>query len=394
MEQQEFDAVSNLLRGINSSGNLNASDLSILQNAILSVFSGTYRQPQVGKSTDELIMDYAPDLFGAVDSGDKTRQEIASMVMNGLDPLTIKVKVRKLVNLLPTNEDMPLVDEYIGLVDTYKNQWQEFQKQERRNETDKREADPFVKNGLPAFDERYKAEDVYADQFQRLASDYAKNPYKSKMKKYPPGQKPSGEVLPSTSTKPIKSSSKTASSKELSQVDNDMKFRGDELRSATAAFEKFKKNNPDTFDMEYQSLLDRVTNAQKNYAQNVDSSVGFLGESNTKRYKTADEVGAEAINNMPTTAGTPSKKVNLLKTGQFDESKARLASSTPERMARVAAAMLATLQSRVDASGSTPLKDALIQNSIFAAAANKPKASKANEKRYTVKGSNVVKLGK
>ena len=124
--------------------------------------------------------------------------------------------------------------------------------------------------------------------------------------------------------------------------------------------------------MEYQNLLDRVTNAQKNYAQNVDSNVGFLGESNTKRYKTADEVGAEAINNMPTTAGTPSKKVNLLKTGQFDESKARLASSTPERMARVAAAMLATLQSRVDASGSTPLKDALIQNSIFAAAANKP----------------------
>lgn len=392
MEQDEFNAVSNLLRGINSSGSLNASDLSILQNAILSVFSGTYRPPQVGKTTDELIMDYAPDLFGAVDSGDQTRQEIASMVMNGMDPLTIKVKTRKLLGLLPSNEDSPLVEEYLSLVDTYKNQWQEFQKQERKNEIDKREADPFVKNGLPAFDERYQAQDVYADQFQRLAGDYAKNPYVSKVKKYPPGQKPSGERLTSTSTKPIKSSSKTASSKELSQVDSNMKFKGDELRSATSAFEKFKKNNPDTFDMEYQSLLDRVTNAQKNYAQDVDSSVGFLGESNTKRYKTADQVGTEAMANMPTTTGTPSKKVNLLKTGQFDEAKARLASNTPERMARVAAAMVARLQGQLDATGKTPLKDALIQNSIFAAAANKPKAS--NEKRYTVKGSNIVELGK
>ena len=149
MEQQEFDAVSNLLRGINSSGSLNASDLSILQNAILSVFSGTYRQPQVGKSTDELIMDYAPDLFGAVDSGDQTRQEIASMVMNGLDPLTIKVKVRKLVNLLPTNEDMPLVDEYLSLVDTYKNQWQEFQKQESNSARYSRLLWPEASGRLP-----------------------------------------------------------------------------------------------------------------------------------------------------------------------------------------------------------------------------------------------------
>ena len=361
MEQDEFNAVSNLLQGLNSSGTLNPADLSILQNAILSVFSGTYRQPQVGKSTDDLIMDYAPDLFGAVDSEDLTRQEIAQMVMNGMDALSIKVKTRKLLNSLPSNEDSPLVEEYLSLVDTYKNQWQEFQKQERKNEIDKREADPFVKNGLPAFDERYQAQDVYADQFQKLASDYTKNAYVAR-RRYP--------------------EQKLSEPKAIS------------------------RNRPDapyspSFPGESKAELDAIRKeliAKRVYDPNAEYRPYFPGESDADVRRIAQERQAlkESATNDDGQVSTP-KKIVKPKTVPFDEAKARLAGNSPERLARVAAAMVARLQTGLDASGNTPLKDALIQNSIFAAAANKPKASKAskaNEKKYTVKGSNVVKLGK
>jgi len=74
----------------------------------------------------------------------------------------------------------------------------------------------------------------------------------------------------------------------------------------------------------------------------------------------------------------------------FDEQKARLAGNTPERMERVAQAMIALLQPELDALGITPLKDALTTRGIFSAAANIPKSS-SKPKNYTVKGSQVIK---
>jgi hypothetical protein len=57
-----------------------------------------------------------------------------------------------------------------------------------------------------------------------------------------------------------------------------------------------------------------------------------------------------------------------------------------EQMARILAAKL-------EQEGRTPLKDELTARGLFAQAAAKPKTTKAANKNYTVKGSNVVKLG-
>jgi hypothetical protein len=139
--------------------------------------------------------------------------------------------------------------------------------------------------------------------------------------------------------------------------------------------------------------------ARQRYSENVADTVGFVGAPNTKELKTSDMIEAlakrqaqqETQKNVPRRYAQGSTVP--MSTVPFDEAKARLAGNTPERMARVAEAMVALLQPRVDASGATPLKDALMKRGIFSAAAAIPKSSGAS-KNYTVKGSKVVKLGK
>lgn len=350
MDQEQFNSIVALLRGLNSSGTLNTSDLSVLQNAILGVLTDTYRAPEVGQSEDELIMNYAPDLFAAADSGDPIRQQIAGAVMRGEDPLTIQVDLRKKLGLQASSgemltDDMPTTEEYMSLVNTYKNQWREFQKQERLNAKEKREADPFLKYGLPAFDERYQATDVNRDVFEKLASDYAARPYESKEKKYPPGQKPS-------STKDLVATS--ATKKQTTKPTED-RVGFDALANTLFGWTK-----------NIQNKANKTSQADSVVAQPVTSAVA------NRQY-------------------APGEK---LRGGTFDAEKAKLAGNSPERMERVAQALVAILQPRLDASGSTPLKDALAQRGIFSAAAAIPKKSSGTAKNYTVKGSNVVKTGK
>lgn len=332
MDPEQFEAIVAQLRGLNSSGTLNTSDLSVLQNAILGVLTDTYRPPQIGKTTDTLIADYAPDLFDVANTGDELRKEIAGRVMRNEDLFNIKAVVRARLEEMPVTDGAPLNEEYLSLVDTYKNQWQAFQKAERANEADRREADPFLKYGLPAFEERYEATDVYRDAFEKLGKDYSEAPFKQKQ--YPPGQKPS-----------------------------------------TA-----------------KSLV-----AAKSSNQEYRDSIGFMPllrtlytGTNKKPSATKKPVSSEqSVSKKQMYA--PGEKV---RGGPFDLEKAKLAGNSPERMKRVAEAMVAMLQSRIDESGNTPLKDELTKRGIFAAAAAKPKATAtAKPKNYTVKGSEVVRLG-
>ena len=59
----------------------------------------------------------------------------------------------------------------------------------------------------------------------------------------------------------------------------------------------------------------------------------------------------------------------------------------------VVAQMARILASKLEEEGRTPLKDELTARGLVAQAAYKPKATKTANKNYTVKGSNVVKLG-
>ena len=366
MDQEEFEAIVAQLRGLNSSGTLNTTDLSVLQNAILGVLTNTYRPPQVGKTTDELIMDYAPDLFAVANTGDALRKDIAARVMRNEDVLSIKAKVRLQLETMPATDGAPLNEEYLELVDTYKNQWQEFQKAERRNEADKRESDPFLKYGLPAFEERYQPTDVYRDVFEKLASDYAARPYESKEKKYPPGQKPS-------------------SSKDLVAMQA--------LKNAS-----YRPYFPGESKAELDAIRKELK-AKRVYDPNAEYRPYFPGESDADVRRIARERQAAKNTDQPTSdtgakTGQSYAPGEKLRTGMFDAEKAKLAGNSPERMDRVAQALVALLQTRIDESGNTPLKDELTRRGIFAAAAAKPKASTAAAKNYTVKGSEVIGPGR
>ena len=372
MDQEKFDSIVALLRGLNSSGTLNTSDLSIMQNAILGVLTDTYTPPKVGRTGDELLMEYAPDLAAAADSGDALRQSIAGKVINGEDILNIKAYVRSELSNNVTQmamEDAPTESDYMGLINTYKSQWRTLQNEERKNEREIREADPFLKAGLPAFDERYQATDVNRDVFEKLAADYAKN-------SYAPKRNPKQRVMQPTQPSDTSLTSAKNNSKNAPYRPN---FSGESKAELDAIRAELK--------------------AKRVYDPNAEYRPYFPGESDADVRRIAQE--RQATKNTPgTTSGAVAKTKQSyapgekVRSGPFDAEKAKLAGNSPERMARVAEALVALLQPRLDATGNTPLKDALLAKGIFASAAAIPKKTSGVNRNYTVKGSNVVKKGK
>lgn len=381
MDQEKFDSIVALLKGLNSSGTLNTSDLSIMQNAILGVLTDTYTPPKVGRTSDELLMEYAPDLAAASDSADALQQSIAGKVINGEDILTIRAYIRSVLKENVTQmamEDAPTESDYMSLIDKFKTQWRTLQSEERKNEREIREADPFLKEGLPAFGERYQATDVNRDVFEKLATDYAKNPYV-------PKRNPQQRVMQPTSTTP--NTSLTSARNNLKNAPYRPNFPGESKTELDAIREELK--------------------AKRVYDPNAKYTPYFPGESDADVRRIAQERQA-AKNTTETTSGTTTKTTSgtvaktkqlyapgeKVRSGTFDAEKAKLAGNSPERMARVAEALVALLQPKLDASGNTPLKDALAARGIFATAAAIPKKTSQVNKNYTVKGPNVVKKGK
>ena len=403
MDQEQFNSIVAQLRGLNSSGILNTSDLSILQNAILGVLTDTYTPAYIGKTPEQLMADYAPNFFNADQTNDPILKDVASDISKGYDLWTIKQNLKAVLQNDPNiTSGSAEVDDYLNQAELYYREWNAYQKAQREDTQLKIENDPFRKSGLPGFDERYQAIDVYGDAFKKLAKDYAAQPYESKQKKYPPGQKPGSPIVDKTQPIPAytpKLTKVNAPEEYVKTAEKNVSEKADELTKAKKAFDEFVAKNPDTYDLEYQSLLDALDAARQRYSENVADTVGFVGAPNTKEFKTSDMIEAlakrqaqqETQKNVPRRYAQGSTVP--MSTVPFDEAKARLAGNTPERMARVAEAMVALLQPRVDASGATPLKDALMKRGIFSAAAAIPKSSGAS-KNYTVKGSKVVKLGK
>lgn len=349
------------------------------------------------------MADYAPNFFNADQTNDPILKDVASDISKGYDLQTIKQNLKAVLQNDPNiTSGSAEVNDYLNQAELYYREWNAYQKAQREDTQSKIENDPFRKMGLPGFDERYQAVDVYKGAFEKLAKDYAAQPYKSKQKKYPPGQMPGSPIT--DRTQPVsaynpKLTKVNAPEEYVKTAEKNVAEKADELTKAEKAFNKFVAENPDTYDLEYQTLLDARDAARQRYAENVTDTVGFVGAPNTKEFKTSDMIEAlakrqaqqETQKNVPRRYAQGSTRP--MSTVPFDEAKARLAGNTPERMARVAQAMVALLQPRVDASGATPLKDALAQRGIFGAAAAIPKSSGAS-KNYTVKGSEIVKLGK
>ena len=396
MDQEQFNSIVAQLRGLNSSGTLNTSDLSILQNAILGVLTDTYTPAYIGKTTEQLQADYAPNFFAAEQTGDPILQRITADIAKGFDLWTIKQNVKAILENDPnvTGGSVETQD-YLNQAETYYREWNAYNKAQREDAQAKIENDPFAKYGLPAFDERYQAIDFYKPAFEKLAKDYANQPYKSKQKKYPPGQMP-GSMQPAPKYTPSKITKTNAPEDYAKIAEKNVDEKGNELIDAERALQEFIAKNPDTYDLKYQTLLEARDNARQRYSENVVGAVGLTGAPNTKDFKTSDMLESLAKNQVKEKTKTTTKpkyaKGSTIPMSRvpFDEQKARLAGNTPERMERVAQAMIALLQPELDALGITPLKDALTTRGIFSAAANIPKSS-SKPKNYTVKGSQVIK---
>ena len=397
MDEQQFKAITALLQGLNSSGSLTPADLSVMQNAILSVLSGTFRQPKIGKTSDELFMENAPSIIHAQESTDTILKNMGQDVISGLSLFDLKQKyktqiasagVSGLTGVNVSSED------YLSELSAMKSEWDQYQKAERTNAQLKIDNDPFMKLGLPSFDEQYDPRQTNPEVFSSIAADFQKRrkdsqiskiPYENRAKQLAQSgqrQRDSG-----TSTNPVGGELKNIPSSTSQQyVDTAKKSITEadtELTAATIAFEDFKKKNPDVYDMEYQDKYDRVQNALKNQGQKMDTAVGFTGASSYVR-----KPGTSTASSNDNSVGEKQKPY-------FDREKAQTAAGiTKAQEDYVNQTVMQLLSAQMLKQNKTPLIDTLVQNGILATAAKIPKASKKVEKKYTVKGSNVVKLGK
>jgi len=166
---------------------------------------------------------------------------------------------------------------------------------------------------------------------------------------------------------------------------------------AQMAFDKFVKKNPDTYDLEYQTLFDALNEAEQRYSEGVVDAVGLTGAPNTKGFATSDMLKTMATDRANKEAKTSKRKgpygpgsVTPLSTKPFDVEKAGLAAGTSKAYEdRVRAELRRLVAARLEAEGKTPLMDQLTARGLFLAASTQPKTSGKN-KSYRVKGSEVV----
>lgn len=392
IDEQQFNAISAFLKSLRNGNSLDASDLNMLNNEILGVFSNTYTPKYIGKTPEQLMSDNAPDFFTVAQTGDQMLMDIASDIASGSDIWTVKQNIKKILAQRPVGTSDIESSEYLQQADTYYKQWNSYKKAEREDAQTKIDNDPFRKYGLPGFDERYDPEQMFAGDFEKTAQRFKDSRANSKMPEVPyenrakqlaqSGKRPQDS---GATTNPVGGKlNKIPSSTPQEYVDTATSSVNDadkELTAATAAFENFKKNNPDDFGMEYQDKYDRVQNALKNQGQRIDTAVGFTG--------------AGSYTRAPATSTAPANdnSVGANQKPYFDREKAKAASGlSKEYEDSVRQAMIDILANKLATEGKTPLKDALTARGLFASSANTPKAKAT--KNYTVKGSQVVPMSK
>lgn len=392
IDEQQFNAISAFLKSLRNGNSLSGSDLNILNNDILGVFSNTYTPKYIGKTPEQLMGDYAPDFFTASQTGDQMLIDIANDIASGSDIWTVKQTIKKILARQPAGTGDIESSDYLQQADMYYNQWNAYKKAEREDYQSKIENDPFRKNGLPGFDETYDPEQMFAGDFEKTAQRFKDLRANSKIPEVPYENR--AKQLAQSGKRPQDSGATTnpvggklnniPSSTPQEYVDTATSSVGDadkELTAATAAFENFKKKNPDDFGMEYQDKYDRVQNALENQGQRIDTAVGFTG--------------AGSYTRAPATSTAPANdnSVGANQKPYFDREKAKAASGlSAEFESSVRRAMIDILANKLAQEGTTPLKDALTARGLFAASANKSKTNAG--KNYTVKGSQVVPMGK
>lgn len=356
-----------ILAGLNQKGQLDSSDYNRLFDPMIGVLSGTYRQDPTQQMAfleykhkptwAQINQFYAPDSDEA---------SIAQSIQKGVPAMIVKQEILEKFSANP-NSSQKDSQELISLAEKLESEQRAFDLASITTQMDS----PYAKAGFTDPNVRYNAEELYQPQmaqlFAKLEKESQANPYKSK-RNYAPGQMPSSAQPISTYSPKI---TKTNAPKDYVKIaEKNVGEKGNELMNAEKAFNKFVAENPDTYDLEYQTLLDARDAARQRYSENVVDAVGFTGAPNTKNFKTSDMLESLAKNQTKEETKTTNKpryakgSTRPISAVPFDERKARLAGNTPESLALEKEGVARFFQKQADKSTKTPFLDELIQRAI------------------------------
>jgi len=431
VDQTQFDTITTFLRGLNTSGNLGSADLDVLKNAILGVFSNTYTPGYTGKTQEQLMSDYAPNFFTVDQTGDPILQDVVADIGKGFDLWTIRQNLKKVLNAdQNVSGDSALVSDYMSQADTYYREYNAFKKAEREDAQTKLDNDPFRKAGLPGFEDRYDPKQIFASDFaqtaQRFASKRKEAETKLALKNTSEGARNTSEGGIRVNPDNPKYNPKNYTTTPIIQGNVADAIRGNKRASDNDFLEfiqaidkstKMVLENPSSAAVYYRNPgLNAKTLAadlkQKLSAGLVAGANPLKGGTGKERSRQFTEEEKNAIQQYigQLEAGTPARTTTTVASSKTPQG-LRLnknAELTPAEMKQkgitasgisaeaesyVVAQMARILASKLEQEGRTPLKDELTARGLVAQAAYKPKTTKAANKNYTVKGSNVVKLG-
>lgn len=381
-QREQFNKISAILKSLNPSGALGSSDTNVLLNAVLGVLSGTYQQPST-INYQQLEADNMPG-FQEIAGLPPTdiRVMIADAVKKGMPALEIKKLIANRLSENPglINPNSFALPQLESFADTLHGEFQNYNQKVRSAESSAIENDPFKKAGLPAFSEQYNPMDTNPESFNQLASYFTNQRKNSNISKIP-YENPAKQFAQSGGLKNNSKSGKlektSASKQDVGTANKNIDSSANELIAAQQAFDKFKQQNPDTYDLEYQSLQDRLNFAQENYNQTGTDMAGFTGATSTKNLASPEQVTATR------------KTTEVKQKPYFDREKAQVAAGTTARQEDYVKQLVAQIiANKLNQEGKTPLLDALAQRALYAQAAAPSKA--ASKKNYKVSGTNVV----
>lgn len=361
-----------ILASLNQKGQLDSSDYNRLFDPMIGVLSGTYGQNPTQQSAfleykhkptwAQINQYYAPDSDEAA---------IAQSIQNGVPAMIVKQEILEKFSADP-NSSQKDSQELIALAEKLESEQRAFDLASITAQMDS----PYAKAGFTDPNVRYNAEQLYQPQmaqlFAKMEKETQTNPYKLK-RNYAPGQMPNNLITNKTQPIPAYRPNLTnvnAPQEYVETAEKNVSVKSDELINAQKALDKFIKENPDTYDLEYQTLLDARDAARQRYSENVADTVSFVGAPNTKEFKTSDMIEAlaktqaqqEAQKNVPRRYAKGS--TTPMSSAPFDMKKAKLAGNTPESLALRKAGAARFFQEKAEKSGRTPFLDEMIQRAI------------------------------
>ena len=432
MDQTQFDTITTFLRGLNTSGNLGSADLDVLKNAILGVFSNTYTPGYTGKTQEQLMSDYAPNFFTVDQTGDPILQDVVADIEKGYDLWTIRQNLKKVLNAdQNVSGDSALVSDYMSQADTYYREYNAFKKAEREDAQAKLDNDPFRKAGLPGFEDRYDPKQIFASDFAQTAQRFADKRKEAETKlalkntsegarntseggiranpdnpKYNPKNYINTPAIQGNVVDAIRGDKQNATDKDflnfIQAIDKSTKMYL-ENPSLAAQYYRNPSSNAKTLAADLKKKLSAglVTGANPlKGGTGKERSRQFTEEEKNaiQQYITQLEAGTPAQTKTTVASSKTPQGLRLNKNAELTPAEMKQKGITASGISKeaesyVVAQMARILASKLEQEGRTPLKDELTARGLVAQAAYKPKGTKTANKNYTVKGSNVVKLG-